>query len=70
MTRIKLPGGMKDQLLTYALGVADWMVRTQVKLDRSTWDANRGRFIYTRRRTTGQLVAESAGRRLAVSWCC
>ncbi len=52
----KLPTGLKGQLHKAALGIADWMVRTQVKLDKATWDANRGRFIYTRRRTTGQLV--------------
>jgi hypothetical protein len=52
----KLPTSLKSDLHKYALGIADWMVRTQVKLDKSTWDANRGRFIYTRRRSTGQLV--------------
>ncbi len=52
----KLPTGMKDQLHKQALDIADWMVRTQVKLDKSTWDANRGRFIYTRKRSTGQKV--------------
>jgi hypothetical protein len=52
----KLPTSLKNQLRKCALGIADWMVRTQVKLDKATWDANRGRFIYTRRRSTGQLV--------------
>jgi hypothetical protein len=52
----KLPTSLKNNLRKHALGIADWMVRTQVKLDKATWDANRGRFIYTRRRSTGQLV--------------
>lgn len=57
----KLPPVLRNKLLKQALGVADWMVRTQVPLEKSTWDANRGRFIYTRRRSTGQLV-------LGVGW--
>lgn len=52
----KVPAGLKDALRKYAVGVADWMVRTQVKFDQSTWDANRGRFVYTRKRSTGQVV--------------
>jgi hypothetical protein len=52
----KLPAGTKKEIFKQALGVADWMVRTQVKLEKPFWDANRGRFIYTRRRTTGQTV--------------
>ena len=32
-----------------------WSARRS-NCDKSTWDANRGRFIYTRRRSTGQLV--------------
>ncbi len=52
----KLPAKTKDDLLKHALGIADWMVRTQVRLEPPQWDANRGRFIYTRKRSTDQKV--------------
>ena len=52
----KLPAGTKSELHKYALGIADWMVRTQVRFEKPFWDANRGRFIYTRKRTSGQTV--------------
>jgi len=52
----RLPGRSKSRLLALAMGVADWLVRTQCRSEPPCWDANQGRFLYTRHRPSGREV--------------